>query len=152
MEIPVSFPLDNDGYLRRECPACEHEFKWHHGESPGRPDDAIDPEQYVCPMCGVSAGHDQWFTQAQIEYQQGMVQFHMSDIVGDELARQFRGSKGITFKKGRNTAPAPTELSEPNDMVIVEPPCHPWEPVKVPEERADAAPLYCLICGSQYSA
>ena len=29
--MEVSFPLDSDGFIRRECPHCEREFKWHHG-------------------------------------------------------------------------------------------------------------------------
>lgn len=24
----MSDPLDSDGFLRRECPTCEREFKW----------------------------------------------------------------------------------------------------------------------------
>lgn len=31
MEIQVSLPLDNDGFLRRECPHYMQQFKWHHG-------------------------------------------------------------------------------------------------------------------------
>lgn len=26
--IPMSLPLDKDGFLRRECPNCERQFKW----------------------------------------------------------------------------------------------------------------------------
>ena len=28
ISIPIALPLDGDGFLRRECPACELEFKW----------------------------------------------------------------------------------------------------------------------------
>lgn len=28
IKISVSIPLDDDGFLRRECPTCEQEFKW----------------------------------------------------------------------------------------------------------------------------
>ena len=24
----MEIPLDSDGFLRRECPTCEREFKW----------------------------------------------------------------------------------------------------------------------------
>jgi len=37
-------------------------------------------------------------------------------------------------------------------MLIVESPCHPWEPVKIPQQRADSGPLYCLVCGETYEA
>jgi hypothetical protein len=26
--LEMSMPLDSDGFLRRECPTCEREFKW----------------------------------------------------------------------------------------------------------------------------
>jgi hypothetical protein len=35
-------------------------------------------------------------------------------------------------------------------MLIITPPCYPWEPVKVPDDAA--APFYCLICGDAYAA
>ncbi len=28
--LEISMPLDSDGFLRRECPTCEREFKWLH--------------------------------------------------------------------------------------------------------------------------
>lgn len=152
MEIPVEFPLDADGFIRRECPACTQQFKWHYGPTDSRPPEAADPPMYTCPLCGQPAEPDQWWTQEQIRYQQEVVNFHAMDIVNDEMKRAFRGSKNVKYTPGTNSAPAPTALHEPNDMIIVEPPCHPWEPVKVPEERADSAPLHCLVCGQSYSA
>jgi hypothetical protein len=41
------------------------------------------------------------------------------------------------------TPPAP--LLEPDDMIAVEPPCHPEEPIKVGEQWGEE--LHCLICG-----
>lgn len=152
MEIPVEYPLDADGFLRRECPSCTSEFKWHNGPTDTRPDDAVDPPMYTCPLCGKRANHDQWFTQDQVRYQHEIAEFYMQDAVNDALAREFRGSKNIKFTPGKSNAPAPTPLTEPNDMLIIEPPCHPWEPVKVPQERADNGPLYCIVCGETYSA
>ncbi len=152
MEIPVEFPLDSDGFLRRECPTCGREFKWHYGPTDARPADAADPPRFTCPLCGELANHDAWFTQAQITYQQELVGFHAMDMINDELSRAFRGSKNLTYTPGKSNAPAPTPLTEPDDMLIVESPCHPWEPVKVPSERADSGPLYCLVCGDTYTA
>lgn len=152
MEIPVDLPLDADGFLRRECPSCTCEFKWHHGPTEARPDDAADPVRYSCPLCGKLAGHDQWFTQAQVEYQRALVEFHMMDAVNDEMKRAFRGSKNMKYTPGKNTAPAPIPLVESDDMLIIEPPCHSWEPIKVPQERADSGPLHCLVCGETFSA
>lgn len=152
MEIPVELPLDSDGFLRRECPSCGDEFKWHYGPTDSRPDGIVDPPLYTCPLCGAKADGDRWFTQDQVRYQQQLVEFYMFDAVNDEMKRAFRSSKNIRYEPGRNPASAPAALHEPNDMIIIEPPCHPWEPVKVPKECADGGPLYCLMCGEIYSA
>ena len=34
----------------------------------------------------------------------------------------------------------------PDDMVMVEPPCHPAEPLKVPEDATGS--VHCLVCGT----
>jgi hypothetical protein len=63
------------------------------------------------------------------------------------------GKKGITFKANPEFSldiPTPEPLVEPDDMVIVEPPCHQNEPLKVPEEATSR--IYCLICGSAFAA
>jgi hypothetical protein len=52
MDIPITLPLDSDGFLRRECPKCEREFKWHEGPTEDRPQDWNDPPVYWCPLCG----------------------------------------------------------------------------------------------------
>ncbi|WP_082698785.1 hypothetical protein [Mycobacterium sp. GA-2829] len=152
MEISVEYPLDADGFLRRECPHCTGEFKWHHGPVESRPNDAVDPPRYSCPLCGQTADHDQWFTQAQVQYQHDIVNFYATDVVNEELKKAFRGSKNIKFTPGRSTAPTPEPLTEPDDMLIIESPCHPWEPVKLPHERVDSGPVYCLVCGEPFSA
>lgn len=130
MEIQIEFPLDADGFLRRECPDCGMEFKWHHGRVDSRPADAVDPPRYSCPLCGKQADHEQWFTQDQVRYQHEAVEFHSIDAINEEMERALRGSKGITYTPGENTVSPPTPLHERNDMLILESPCHPWEPVR----------------------
>ena len=60
IEIPVTIPLDNDGFLRRECPSCEEEFKWYAHEEGDADAETVD--QYFCPLCGVASGVDMWST------------------------------------------------------------------------------------------
>jgi hypothetical protein len=148
MEIRLDFALDSDHFLRRECPSCVEEFKWHHGPTEARPADAIDPPQFACPLCGKRANHDEWFTKDQLQYRDEAIEFYKWDAVNDEMKKMF----GKNYTPGKSDAPAPTPLHELNDMIIIEPPCHPWEPVKVSEERADGGPLYCLVCGETYTA
>ncbi|MGD9621225.1 MAG: hypothetical protein AB7G47_21330 [Mycolicibacterium sp.] len=148
MEIPVEFPVDADGFLRRMCQSCGQEFKWHNGPTELRPPDAADPLMFACPLCGSRASPEDWQTEGQGTYLREVGEFHMQDVVNGEMKKVF----GKNYRPGKNTASAPTALHEPNDMIIIEPPCHPWEPVKVPEERADSGPMFCLVCGESYSA
>lgn len=153
IKVPVGLPLDDDHFLRRECPTCEQEFKWFsHDEGS---EDAEHVDQYFCPRCGVAAGLDQWWTPAQLEYAKGVAAPAMDQMVNDMLDDAFkplRNSKFIKVKRTGNFSfdiPAPEPLIEPNDMVIVESPCHPNEPVKVPEEATSQ--VFCLICGTKFA-
>jgi ribosomal protein S27AE len=147
----VQLPLDNDGFLRRQCPHCGLEFKWHNGPTADKPPGQIDPAVYYCPRCGVSAQHGDWFTQEQTNFIEESLSGHAFREATDTLQEMFRGVKGLTYKPSYDDEPLPPgTLHEPNDMIIVTPPCHPWEPVKVPE--AATARSYCLICGHPFAA
>ncbi len=151
MEIPISLPLDADGFLRRECPSCEQEFKWHHGPTEDAPNDFVYPGVYWCPRCGQSAGHDSWWTPDQLAYQQEVVSAAAHDYLGDVLKDAVKPLRGsfISVEVEQSERPAePDPLVEADDMVMISPPCHPWEPVKVPE--GVQAPHYCLVCGMAY--
>lgn len=149
-EVPVTIPLDSDGFVRRECPTCEQEFKWYAHDS-GDPDvEAAD--QYFCPLCGIPSGTDTWWTPAQLEFAHGSAGPALDQAVQDAMNDAFRGIKGVSFRSNRDFTldiPTPEPLIEPDDMVIVEPPCHPHEPIKVPE--AVLGRIYCLICGAPFA-
>lgn len=151
LSIPVSLPLDADGFLRRECPTCELEFKWFvHSDDDG---DAEQVDQYFCPLCGSAAGLDSWWTPAQLEYARGAAGPELDRVVQDAMNDAFKGIKGISYKPNRDFTlgiESPDPLVEQDDMVIVEPPCHPNEPVKVPEHATKQ--VHCLVCGSEFVA
>lgn len=148
--MSVSLPLDSDGFLRRECPHCEGEFKWHNGPANEEAEQAEVPVTYYCPLCGQSAGPDAWWTQAQLDYMQGMATPVIMQQIQDGIADALRGNKHVSFKPGNERFPdGPDALTEPDDMRIVASPCHDYEPVKVPDEAN--GPLHCLICGSAFS-
>lgn len=148
--ISVAIPTDSDGFLRRECPNCEQQFKWfNHGEN--NPD-AEHVDQYFCPLCGLAAGLGEWWTPEQLDYARSMAAPEINHIVQDMMKDAFKGVKGVTFKPNQNFGvddDVPEPFIEPDDMVIVEPPCHPNEPVKVPDEAATN--VHCLICGTPFS-
>jgi ribosomal protein S27E len=151
ISIPVELPVDNSGFLRRECPTCEQQFKWF-GHAEGDPS-AEPATQYFCPLCGVAASTDAWWTTEQLEYARGAAGPEIDRAVQDMLSDAFKGSKHISYKPDPNFTfgiPTPEPLIEPDDMVIVEPPCHPNEPLKVPEHATVRA--HCLICGEPFAA
>ena len=151
IRVPVSLPLDNDGFLRRECPTCEQEFKWFsHAEGD---DDAEPVSQYFCPLCGVAAGLDSWWTPAQLEYGFGSASGALDQAMQDALADAFKGIEGMKFEPNSSFSldiETPDSIIEPDDMIIVEPPCHPNEPLKVPEISTER--VFCLICGARFAA
>ena len=152
MEIEIELPLDTDGFLRRECPHCELEFKWHHGRTEDAPATFVYPPVYWCPRCGRSAGHGAWLTKDQLRYEEEVVGGMAADVIGDGLMGAFRPSRNsfLSFEvqPGERTS-VPDPLYEPDDMMMIAPPCHPWEPVKVPEDAV--APYFCLVCGAAYA-
>ncbi len=148
--IDIDIPRDSDGFVRRECPNCEQQFKWFAHEEGDR--DAEQVSQYFCPLCGQPSGVDSWWTQEQVEHGRGLAGPDMDRAVKDALAKELKGIKGLTFKPDPNFSleiEPPEPLHEPDDMVIAEPPCHPNEPVKVPE--GSLAWVHCLICGSEFA-
>lgn len=147
----ISLPLDDDGFLRRECPTCEREFKWHHGPSDDEPTDAVDPSIYYCPLCGNPAKVDSWWTQEQLDYIEQIALGVAIDELRDSFKRLERSSRGVLeFKASHGDDPEhPAPLHEPEDMAIVTSPCHAWEPVKIPSDWRQ--PLHCMLCGAAFS-
>lgn len=151
----MSLPLDTDGFLRRECPSCERQFKWWPtSTSEEATEEAQEaPEVYYCPYCHEPADPGAWWTKEQLEYAQ---QLAAAEVLGPEL-RRFkndmergnRRSRGLVrFDVSLQPLSRPEPLTEPDDMVRVDIPCHPEEPIKV-EETWDQE-VACLVCGIHY--
>ena len=104
-------------------------------------------------LCGVPAGLDTWWTQAQLEYVQGAAGPEIDRVIQDAMTDAFKGIKGVTFEPNSNFTigiDSPGPIVEPDDMIIVAPRCHSNEPVKVPEGSMQR--VHCLICGSTFAA
>jgi len=151
MDLSVSLHTDDDGFLRRECPTCERQFKWFVGSTINRPDDVAEPDEYFCPYCAEPAATDQWWTHDQLDQVQAEIAPDLMQIVHDELTKTAKSIRSDFIKMSVTTEPVPppTPLLEPNDMVMVEAPCHPWEPVKISEDWT--ATIYCLVCGAEFT-
>lgn len=151
MEISVTMPLDSDGFIRRECPSCLQQFKWHSGPANEEAEAHQEPvAAYYCPLCGQPAGPDSWWTQEQLDFAEQAAMPELGRAVEDEMKKMFKRSKHFTYKPGRGSDfdDASVPLIEPDDMQIVASPCHSYEPIKVPDP---AGPLHCLVCGAQFA-
>ena len=149
----VEFPLDADGFLRRECPSCEQVFKWHHGKTDDAPEDFEYPGNYWCPRCGQPAGPESWWTPEQLDYLELVQNVAVHDAVSEAMGGFSKPRRNSAIRIEVTTSPRPgmpDPLVEPDDMDVIAPPCHAWEPVKVPEESEP--PYFCLVCGTEYRA
>lgn len=148
--LSISIPLDSDGFLRRECPTCEREFKWlqddaDDAESLGTPDGG-----YYCPYCAIQAPPGSWFTQAQLDLAENEV---INEVIAPELERFSSDIESIGRRPGslvsfRADYDLPDKLDpliEADDMKRISFTCHPGEPVKVLDDWDRQ--VYCLICG-----
>lgn len=148
--LGMSVPLDSDGFLRRECPTCEREFKWL--PSPDGEAESTEPPDggYFCPYCAIQAPDGSWFTQAQIDLAQSTV---ANEVVGPmlqdftrDLGNIGRRSGGMFTVSASYDAPDQMDpLTEADDMKRVDFECHPAEPVKVLDDWDRQ--VHCLICG-----
>jgi hypothetical protein len=135
MTLAMSVPLDSDGFLRRECPTCEREFKWMQTPEGEGIAASIGDGGYFCPYCGVWAETNTWLTKAQVELAQNIV---ATQAIGPILEKF---GDGLTYQAPDELDP----LTEVDDMTRVDFDCHPTEPVKVLERWHK--PVHCLICG-----
>ena len=153
--LEMSMPLDADGFLRRECPTCEREFKWlHTSEEETNAQPTVVEGGYFCPYCGVQAPTDAWLTKPQAELARNIV---ARQVVGPMLKDFSDGLKGLGRSSGGmisatvdyDEPDALDPLTEADDMTRVDFACHPSEPVKVLDDWQTA--VRCLICGTPTS-
>lgn len=152
--LNISLPLDSDGFFRRECPYCERQLKWWYTPPSETSEATEQPEVYFCPYCHDAAPPSSWWTKEQIEYMQKVA---AARVLGPELRRfgknlrnRSRSSRGsVNFEFTGSSSPSePPSFIEPDDMVRLDFPCHPEEPIKVESSWKDAAA--CPTCGIRY--
>ena len=151
-QLEIKLPLDEDGFLRRECPHCERNFKWRSSQPDA--DEEVNLAEiptYFCPLCGQSAKADAWWTTEQAEYAAAIAQARllgpMMNEFGAGLNRLNRPGGAVRITTSSVNYPEPPPLGpEPNDMRVIDFTCHPEEPIKVPEDWEQ--PVHCAICGT----
>jgi hypothetical protein len=151
IQIPISLPLDSDGFLRRECPTCGREFKWR--PTPEEEQGEAAPESgYLCPYCAVQAPLDSWWTKPQLEAVSSTAYQKVVKPALDDMAKSMESASTESIKITTTTTepPEPPPLSEPDDMRRVEFACHPAEPIKVVDTWSHQ--VHCIVCDEEAHA
>ena len=80
----ISIPADEEGFTGRECsePKCEGYFKIQFGT--GLKGDGLPCH---CPYCGHTAGHDHFWTKAQLEYAKSVAMRKITDAIHEDLKK-----------------------------------------------------------------
>jgi len=165
----VHLPIDDDGFLRRQCPYCMREFK---AIVDGVKDSCSEDEQtvedqdenelsesieYYCPYCSQPAGKDSWWTLEQLDFIERHAQAIGEELINEHLIEPLsRMSKGIRSKgmisievKANRIDPiTPIINPEPNDMRIIQLECC-NERIKILDEWKE--PISCYYCGSKHT-
>jgi len=172
IRLDVSFPLDDDGFFRRQCPLCRWEFKIQLPEEDlttlaqkglqnylvdeglvEAPED-LEPDetQFMCPYCGQESDHDSWWTEEQARYIQVFAHNIAARIVNEQLVRPLkRQAKGrptdlisIRIEATEMKYVEPWISPEESDMTPFELPCCNRR-IKVLDEWLDV--VHCYFCG-----
>ena len=144
-ELPMSIPLDSDGFMRRECPTCERELKWH--PTPEGEEGIPAPDAgYFCPYCAVQAPTTAWWTQDQLKAVEAKVHNEVVKPMLYDFGQSLQRSSSANFKVTSKPTESEDEpqLTETDDMRRVDFACHPTEPVKVLDSWDQA--VHCIVC------
>jgi len=176
IRMNLSFPLDDDGFFRRECPFCRQEFKillekeeltdlaqkgidsFMIESKEGRADSneiEHSETEFICPYCGQRAPSDSWWTQEQIAYMSIIAKNIMAKIVNENLIRPLKktsqglgsGMVFVQFEGKEIEQEEPWISPEVNDMEIFDLLCC-QRKIKIEENWQGT--VYCFFCGFPY--
>jgi len=146
-EVQIPIPADDEGFIGMHCRMCGQRFKLRARDLA---DDSLGDELY-CPLCGLRAERGQFRSPKVDEIAETHARNLVADLLNDfgkEMERTFRGSKHMTFKRGRRLKKQPVpEIHKVNDLAIVEFACCDVA-AKVPSSDA-LGRTYCPSCGAE---
>lgn len=170
IEKLLAFPLDEDGFFRRECPLCIKEFKVivtkeeltdlsQKGidsfmlEQEEESDKDFSETEFFCPYCGQRSSIESWWTQEQLAYIQVVVKNIMANLLNENLIKPLkrdlnRPNSSVRFEGKLMEQHEPWISPEENDMKIIDLPCCQRE-IKI-EDDWDKE-IYCFFCGFPHS-
>ncbi len=134
----IGVPLDDEGFLRRECPFCSRQFKIllekHEIElytnnflsaflSSEEEEEANENDEnqtdYFCPYCEQFEPFNSWWTQEQTNYFMIFAENHAADLINnfvDSLSSSFKSNSIMQFTANKMPKKVPWISPEENDM------------------------------------
>jgi hypothetical protein len=95
----ITIPLDEDGFLGRECPSCSAAFKMMGDEYEALPDEL----ELTCPYCGHQEDHSEFMTAGQRERVEAAAQAMAEQWMHRELGRALSGAFGRSSRPARDS-------------------------------------------------
>lgn len=178
IRLDVSIPLDEDGFLRRQCTLCSREFKVKptptelrsetersahallEQQSDSTAEDGGDGSESCerwCPYCGQQASPTSWWTEEQSAYLTTFARNVMTRLLNEHFIGPMKKSFGglrsgglvsIEFRGSELQEEEPWISPEANDMAVFPLPCCERE-LKVADGKE--ATIYCFFCGFPHS-
>lgn len=178
IETNLSFPLDDDGFFRRECPFCRREFKLlldkdeltdlaqaglesfmiELNEAACDSDEGESPAtEFCCPYCEQWAPTDSWWTQEQLAYVDVAAQNIVATLVNEQLIRPLKrtcqnassGLVSVQFEGKEMGYQEPWISPEVNDMETFDLPCCERK-IKIEDDWTGV--VHCFFCGFPHRA
>ena len=164
----LHFPIDDDGFFRRECPFCRKEFKVllekeelldlaqkylysfmieRKEETKDLEDSERSETEFICPYCGQRASSDSWWTQEQVAYVGVVAKNIMPKRVNENLIRKKtfgRPNSGMISMRFEAEQQEPWISPEVNDMEIFDLPCC-QRKIKIEDDWIGV--VHCFFCG-----
>ena len=146
MEMKMSIPLDNDGFVEMECDYCENRFMLH--ESVYSSEKTL---HFFCPICGLPNSINTFFCPEVLEAAQRKAINKIYDELQRELgpiSKQINKSGFVKMRIKQNAKEPDKELFAPaNDYVLFHQKC--CNIVTKATEFDICIGLYCPICGGE---
>ena len=166
----ILIPLDDEQYLRRECPFCKEQLKIklsevertkliqdlldsYLKETPNdEVEETIDEMLYHCPYCGQQATPDGWWTTEQINYlmifAKNIANKKINKTLIEGMEKICRGNSFLKFEGKKLKYEDPWISPEENDMTIYELPCC-NESIKLKDDFKERE-YFCFFCGFKH--
>lgn len=168
----IEIPLDEDGYLRRECNLCKSQFKIHvkteylenqtkelldsflKDTNNSEENENDKQEEYYCPYCGQKNLSNELWTTEQIKYIHIFAQNYINNLINKDLLKKLKNFKSsgsffkIEFKGKELPFTEPWISPEENDLNVFPLSCC-NEKIKI-EIKHNMKKYFCFYCGFEH--